>query len=254
MSAGEYLPRNVWVTGASSGLGRALSLWFARRGARVWAGARRIEQLDALAADRTALPGAIVPVQLDVADVPALRRTLLDSDEKADGGIDLVIANAGVGGGANPRKDTWAHVERMLQVNVVGAAATLAALAPRMAERGRGHLVGMSSLAAWIVAPNMGTYSATKSFLEVYCDGLRLDLSSAGVHVTCIHPGFVKSEMTAGNKFKMPFLLETEDATERMGRAILRRVKTFAYPWPMVVVTRAAQLLPDAVVARVLGR
>lgn len=142
----------------------------------------------------------------------------------------------------------------MIQVNVTGAAATLATLAPNMAERGRGHLVGMSSLAAWMVTPKMGVYSATKAFLEVYCDGLHLDLKSAGVAVTCIHPGFVKSEMTAKNKFKMPFLLEADDAAERMGRAILRREKSFAYPWPMVLATRAARLMPDVVVARVMGK
>jgi hypothetical protein len=81
--------------------------------------------------------------------------------------------------------------------------------------------------------------------------GLHLDLKSAGVAVTCIHPGFVKSEMTAKNKFPMPFLLGTDDAADRMGRAILRREKRFAYPWPMVLATRAARLVPDAVIARV---
>lgn len=247
-------PRNVLVTGASSGLGRALALWFARRGAKVWAAARRTELLDALAADPGARPGSIVPLALDVSSVAAIRRVLPDVDAQADGGLDVVVANAGIGGEANPRKDTWEKVERMIQVNVTGAAATLATLAPRMAERGRGHLVGMSSLAAWMVTPKMGVYSATKAFLEVYCDGLHLDLKSAGVAVTCIHPGFVKSEMTAKNKFKMPFLLEADDAAERMGRAILRGEKTFAYPWPMVLATRAARLVPDAVVARVMGK
>ncbi|HUM11824.1 MAG TPA: SDR family NAD(P)-dependent oxidoreductase [Myxococcaceae bacterium] len=159
-----------------------------------------------------------------------------------------------MGGEANPRKDTWDKVERMIQVNVTGAAATLAILAPRMAERGRGHLVGISSLAGWIVTPTMGVCAATKMFLQVYCDGLDLDLKSAGVQVTCINPGFVKSEMTAKDKFKMPFLLETDDAADRMGRAILRGDKLFAYPWPMVLATRAARLVPDAVVARVMGR
>jgi short-subunit dehydrogenase len=104
------------------------------------------------------------------------------------------------------------------------------------------------------VTPKMGVYSATKAFLEVYCDGLHLDLKEAGVAVTCIHPGFVKSEMTAKNKFPMPFLLETDDAADRMGRAILRREKRFAYPWPMVLATRAARLVPDAVIARVMGK
>lgn len=247
-------PRNVLVTGASSGLGRALALWFARRGAKVWAAARRTELLETLAGDPSAKPGSIVPLALDVSSIAAIRRVLPEIDGLADGGLDVVIANAGIGGEANPRKDTWEKVERMIQVNVTGAAATLATLAPRMAERRRGHLVGISSLAAWMVTPKMGVYSATKAFLEVYCDGLHLDLRSAGVAVTCIHPGFVKSEMTAKNKFKMPFLLEAEDAAERMGRAILRREKSFAYPWPMVLATRAGRLVPEAVVARVMGK
>jgi short-subunit dehydrogenase len=247
-------PPNVLVTGASSGLGRALALWFARRGTTVWAAARRSELLETLAADPSARPGRIIPVGLDVSDVAAVRRVLPEIDSKAEGGLDVVIANAGIGGEANPRKDTWEKVERMIQVNVIGAAATLATLAPRMAERGRGHLVGISSLAGWVVTPKMGVYSATKMFLQVYCDGLHLDLRGAGVQVTCINPGFVKSEMTAKNKFKMPFLLETDDAADRMGRAILRGDKLFAYPWPMVVAARAARLVPDAVVARVMGK
>lgn len=247
-------PRNVLITGASSGLGRALALWFARRGAKVWAAARRAELLDTLAADPSARPGSIVPLVLDVADIAAVRRVLPEVDAAAEGGLDVAIANAGVGGEANPRKDTWEKVERMIQVNVTGAAATLATLAPRMAERGRGHLVGISSLAGWIVTPKMGVYAATKMFLQVYCDGLHLDLKGAGVQVTCINPGFVKSEMTAKNRFKMPFLLETDDAAERMGRAILRGDKLFAYPWPMVLATRAARWVPDAVIARVMGK
>ena len=100
----------------------------------------------------------------------------------------------------------------------------------------------------------MGVYAATKMFLQVYCDGLHLDLKSAGVQVTCINPGFVKSEMTAQNKAPMPMLLETDDAVERMGRAILRRPGRFAFPWPMAVAARTAQLLPEGLRARVIRR
>ena len=228
-------PRNVLVTGASSGLGRALALWFARRGATVWAAARRTELLEALAADPSARPGTVVPLSLDVSDVAAIRRVLPEIDAKAEGGLDVVIANAGVGGEANPRKDTWDKVERMIQVNVTGAAATLATLAPRMVERGRGHLVGHLLPRRLDGHPEDGRLRRRpRCSSRSYCDGLHLDLKSAGVQVTCINPGFVKSEMTAKNKFKMPFLLETDDAADRMGRAILRGEKLFAYPWPMV--------------------
>jgi len=248
-------PRSVFITGASSGLGHGLALWFARRGARVFAAARRVDRLQALAADSGRGPGSIEPVAVDVGDTAAIRKALLRADDAVQGGLDLVIANAGVGGNTNPRREeTWALVERMLQVNVVGAAATLSALAPRMVERKRGHLVGMSSIAAWVVAPRSGTYTATKAFLEVYCEGLRLDLRGTGVAVTSIHPGFVKSEMTAQNKAPMPMLLETEDAVERMGRAILRRPARFAFPWAMAMAARTAQLLPEGLRARVIRR
>src|SRR5690242_15237201 len=100
-------PRNVLVTGASSGLGRALALWFARRGAKVWAAARRAELLASLAEDPSARPGSIVPLVLDVGDIGAVRRVLPEVDAAAEGGLDVAIANAGVGGEANPRKDTW---------------------------------------------------------------------------------------------------------------------------------------------------
>jgi short-subunit dehydrogenase len=249
-------PKTVFITGASSGLGRALSLWFARRGARVWAAARRAEQLASLKAEVEAAggPGVIEPVILDVTDSGAVRRALQSADDTIPSGLEVVVANAGVGSEMRPKRDSWPELERMLEVNVRGAAATLLALAPRMAERGRGQLVGISSIAAWVVVPRTGTYSATKAFLEVFCDGLRIDLQPFGVQVTCIFPGFVKSEITAKNRYPMPFLLETDDAADRIGRAILRRQKRFAFPWPMALAGRTARLFPKGVVARLQRR
>ncbi len=244
--------RNVVITGASSGLGRALSLWFARRGARVYAAARREEQLLSLRAEASAGPGEVVPVPLDVAETEAVVRKLRTLDDATPGGIDLVVANAGVGGRLNGAKTEWAEVSRMLQVNILGATATLTALAPRMAERKKGHLVGVASLAAWIVVPRFGVYGASKRYLQTFCEGLRLDMP-AGVRVTSINPGFVKSEMTADNRFPMPFLLETDDAADRMGRAILRGDALFAFPWQMAWLTRLGSLLPSWLVSRTMG-
>ncbi len=246
--------RVAFITGASSGLGRGLALWFARRGAQVWAAARRMDALRGLEADASAGPGGVIPVQLDVEDVAAVQAKMAAADDAAKGGIDLVIANAGVGGETPARCLDWPVVQRMLQVNVFGAAATLSTLLPRMVERNAGHLVGMSSLAAWAILPGMGTYGATKAFLATFCQGLRVDLRSTGVTVGSIHPGFVKSEMTAGNSHRMPFLLETEDAVERMGKSILRRDAEFAFPWPMALGARAARFLPETWISRAGGR
>jgi short-subunit dehydrogenase len=244
---------NVVITGASSGLGRALCLWFARRGARVYAAARREEQLDSLKAEAAGGPGEVVPVRLDVSQTDATVSKLRSLDDATPGGIDLVVANAGIGGKLNGARTEWPDIEKMLQVNVLGATATLAALAPRMAERRKGHLVGIASLAAWLVVPRFGVYGASKLYLQTYCAGLRMDLASAGVRVTSINPGFVKSEMTAGNRFSMPFLLETADAADRMGRAILRGDARFAFPWQTAWLTRLGALLPSWLVSRALG-
>jgi short-subunit dehydrogenase len=244
--------RNVLITGASSGLGRALALWFARRGARVYAAARREEQLQSLRTEAAGGPGEVVPVRLDVADTEAVVAKLRALDDATPGGIDLVVANAGVGGKLNGARTEWADISRMLQVNILGATATLTALAPRMAERKKGHLVGVASLAAWIVVPRFGIYGASKRYLQTLCEGLRLDMPP-GVRVTSINPGFVKSEMTADNRFPMPFLLETEDAADRIGRAILRGDALFAFPWQTAWLTRLGSLLPSWLVSRSMG-
>ncbi len=245
---------NVIITGASSGLGRALALWFAKRGARVYAAARREEMLASLRAEAAGGPGVVVPVRLDVSQTDAVVQTLRALDDATAGGIDLVVANAGVGGMLNGQRAEWPAIQAMLQVNVLGATATLSALAPRMAQRRKGHLVGISSIAAWIVLPRFAVYGASKLYLQTYCAGLRMDLASAGVRVTCINPGFVKSEMTADNRFSMPFLLETADAADRMGRAILRGDARFVFPWQVALLTRFGSLLPSWVVSRVAGR
>jgi short-subunit dehydrogenase len=244
---------NVVITGASSGLGRALSLWFAKRGARVYAAARRVDMLDSLKAEAALGPGVVIPVPLDVSQTDEVVAKLLALDDATPGGIDLVVANAGVGGMLNGQRAEWPALARMLQVNVLGATATLSALAPRMAARGKGHLVGISSVAAWIVVPRFGLYGATKRYLQTYCEGLGIDLRAAGVRVTSINPGFVKSELTADRHIPMPFLLETDDAANRMGRAILRGERRYAFPWQMAWLTRFASLLPSWVLARAMG-
>ncbi|HSP78973.1 MAG TPA: SDR family NAD(P)-dependent oxidoreductase, partial [Myxococcaceae bacterium] len=140
--------RTALVTGASSGMGRGLALWFARKGVKVYAAARRHDNLVALADQARASGATIEPVELDVADPEATLARIRELDE-ACGGLDLVIANAGVGRETNARRLEWERVKQLLDVNVTGAAATLCAVLPRMVERDRGHLVGVASLAGW---------------------------------------------------------------------------------------------------------
>ena len=241
----EY--RSAVITGASSGLGRGLALWFAKRGVRVFAAARRADRLKSLEEESKAQgSGTIEAVSLDVNDARATLTTLLALDERA-GGIDLVIANAGIAPTTNGKRLAWEDVEATISTNVVGAAATISALIPRMVERQRGHLVGVSSIAAYRGLPKSAAYSASKAFVTTFLEGLRVDLKPVGIQVTSINPGFVKTEITAKNNFKMPFMLETEDAVERIGQAILRGDSEFAFPGPLVAVSKLMKVLPNGV-------
>ncbi len=244
MSEQSY--RTALITGASSGLGRGLALWFARRGTRVFAAARRKAHLAALAEEARAAGATIEPVELDVsrADETVERIRAIDAE---CGGLELVVANAGVGGQTNARRFEWERARQILDVNVTGTAATLSAVLPQMVKRKTGHVVGISSLAAFRGLPKNAAYSGSKAFLHIFMESLRVDLRGTGVRVTCIHPGFVRTEMTAPNKHPMPFMLEPEEASERMGRAIMRGMAVFSFPWPTRAAMGVAQALPNAV-------
>ena len=244
----EY--KNVFITGASSGLGRGLSLHYARAGATVYAAARREAELDALEAEVVALggPGRIVPVVLDVShaekQVAALALAEAESAAGQGGGLDLVIANAGVSDPTPGRKLDWVKVKRILDINVSAACVTVAAALPPMVARGRGTVVAVSSLAGLVGLPGHAAYSASKAALHTFMESLRIDLRGSGVHAVTIYPGFVKTEMTAKNKTPMPFLMELDDAVRVMARGLARGSSTIAYPQPLVGLLRTAAALP----------
>lgn len=243
--------KTALLTGASSGLGRGLAAWLAKRDVKVYAAARRVDQLDALA--KEAGPN-IVPLKLDVSDADATFAAVQKLDADC-GGLDLVIANAGVGEDTRPKKLSWESVSRMMDVNVSGATATLCGALPAMIERKRGHLVGISSLAGLVPLPASSVYCATKAYLAMFLESLRLDVERYGLDVTSIHPGFVKSEMTAKNKpDSMPFLLETDDAVDRMGRALVRKEKVFAFPWQLSSLIKTASAMPRPMQTAILKR
>jgi short-subunit dehydrogenase len=222
-----------------------LALWFARRGVKVYAAARRRENLEALASEAHAAGAHIQPVELDVTHAADTLARLRELDE-ACGGLELVIANAGFNQPTSGKRIKWEAVKQTIDVNVTGATATLCAVLPQMVERKRGHLVGVASLAAFRGMGRNAAYSASKAYLSTFMESLRVDLKGTGVNVTCLYPGFVKSEMTAKNKFTMPFLLETEEAVELMGRAILRGETQYAFPWQMARLMGLVKTMPNA--------
>ena len=252
---------SVFLTGASSGLGRGLALHYAKQeGAVVFAAARRKERLLELADEVAAAgcEGRIEPVVLDVADVPAVAAAVREAERASGGALDLCIANAGIGGDTSGTAMDWVKVQQILHVNTTAACVTLAAALPAMVARGHGQIVGISSLAAFRALPASAAYCASKAALSTFLDSLRIDLRGSGVAVTCVYPGFVKTELTAKNKHPMPFLMELDDAVKVMSRAIARRAATVAFPLPLAAAIRTAGLLPrplyDSLAAKIRPR
>jgi len=218
---------------------------------KVYAAARRSELLASLKAEAGEL---IVPVQLDVSDADATFAAVGKLDAEC-GGFDLVIANAGVGEETHPARLKWTSIKRMMDVNVNGATATLCGALPGMIARKRGHLVGISSLAALLPLPMSSTYCATKAYLAMFLNSLRIDVEPHGLFVTSVHPGFVKTESTAKNDpATMPLLMEAKDAVERIGRAMLRRQRIFAFPWLLSTLIGTAELIPPPLQAALLRK
>ena len=115
-----------------------------------------------------------------------------------------------------------------------------------MVRRNRGHIVGVSSVARFRGMPTRAAYCGSKAFLTAFLEGLRIDLHGTGVAFTCIQPGWVRTPLIDKNDFKMPFVVETQDAVERIGRAITARKREITFPLPISVAMRLVKWMPNA--------
>ena len=136
-------------------------------------------------------------------------------------------------------------VARVFGVNVLGAANSVVAVLPEMATRQIGQLVAISSLAAYRGLPKSPAYCASRVSLSSFFESLRIDLIGSGVNVTIIHPGFIKTPLTAGRKADMPFLMELDDAVNKIIGAIEKQKKSYAFPWQLAAIVRAAMIMPN---------
>jgi short-subunit dehydrogenase len=243
--------RRIVITGASAGIGEALARHYAAADTVIGLMARRLEPMQALA---SSLPGRFEIYALDVADGAAMKRAAREFCSR-HGAPDLVIANAGVSIGTHG--DEPADVEklrRVLEINVVGLAATLAAFAPAMRAERRGILCGISSVAGFRGLPGAGAYSASKAAAIAWLEALRVELVGSGVSVVTMCPGYIDTPMTRVNRYRMPFLLTADEAARRIARAIAARRRLAVIPWQMALASVLLRLAPPWLYDRFAAR
>jgi short-subunit dehydrogenase len=188
------------VTGASRGIGRAVAHVLAARGATVGLAARSTGELEALAAE---LPGAHHPLTCDVA-LPASVATAVEEFAAVAGGLDLLVANAGIAHYEPIADQSLEHIEQMTQVNWLGTVYTVKAALPFLLEQGRGHIVVMSSGAGLRAFPGAAAYSATKAAQRMFAEALRHELAGSGVSLTTVYPGEIRTSLHAHEVTRMP--------------------------------------------------
>lgn len=242
----------TFITGASSGIGRSLAKRIAATGEPVTVTARRKDLLDTLVQEIEQAGGKALAIRCDVTDRAAVRDAVREAEYKL-GAITTLIANAGGAiGDMDGTKFDAVTFAAVIDLNLNGVANCIEAVLPGMLERGSGHIVATSSIASYRGLPSAGAYSAAKAGLTNLMESLRIDLRPKGIDVTVLAPGFVQTKPKKKKKNR-PFLLQLEDATARMHRAIQRRDPYYAFPKSLLAVMWLGWAMPASLYDRLVG-
>lgn len=226
--------KRVLITGASSGIGRALAVELARRGNRVLICGRDREALVEVAATA---PDRLLPLPWDLRDRAQGEHALQVARERF-GWLDLLVLNAGTCEYINRAEIDVELVERVFDTNFHGAVSAVQALMPLLraapsshdARVGRPRIVGVSSMSTYLPLPRAEAYGASKVALRYFLESLRIDLLASGIDVSVVSPGFVKTPLTDRNDFAMPFIIDADEAARRIVAGLERGDLHIAFP------------------------
>lgn len=233
---------NIIITGASSGIGEEIAKHYANSNNKLFLIARREDKLEYL---KSELQCEVEIFCVDVGDFEKLQSTIKAIISKVEK-IDMVIANAGVSLGHNDILSNFNDFKKLIDINFVSIHALLEPIIPTMQKHRRGKIVLISSLASIITMPSSIAYSTSKRAINAYAEGLRNLLLKDNIQVINILPGFIKSEMTAKNNFKMPFLLDTKCGVKKIIYAIENNKKEYKFPKRFFIIIKLISMLPNS--------
>lgn len=255
MNPRDYFNRKVVIiTGASSGIGRALAQAAAAHGARVGLIARDAARLDAATAACRAIGAISAARAADVCDPSAVTAAIAGIQAEL-GPCDILIASAGIHRFSNGRKFVPENAAAVVETNLIGVIHSIGAVIGEMIERRTGHLVAISSLAGYMGLPTVGAYSASKAGVITLMNSLSLDLRDSGVAVTTICPGFIDTPMLGErDRSVIRGLVSPADAAERILTAVSRKRRFYSFPFRTWFYARLGSLMPHGLFAWVWGR
>ena len=237
---------NIWITGGNAGIGKAVALELARRGANVGITGRDQVTLGKVKEEIERL-APTCKVALAVADVTKLDEVQTASKviENALGSIDIAIANAGEYKETFPEHFNSAEYKRLTEVNYFGMFHVIESVLPKMIANQKGILVATCSVAGYRGLPISTAYGATKAAMINFLEGLRFDLEKKNIRVVIVNPGFVTTVMTKENDFYMPFLINAEQAAKYYCDGLEKEKLKIVFPPMMWLLMEAVRLLPS---------
>tara|TARA_Y100000590_G_scaffold222731_1_gene252070 strand:+ start:279 stop:1058 length:780 start_codon:yes stop_codon:yes gene_type:complete len=233
----------IWITGASTGIGKTLALKLAEEGFKVAASARSIKKLRKLRNESKALKGSISIYSLDI-NARNNVASIFNKIEKDLGNIGTVILNAAINEPANCQNFSSEKIENIMNTNYVGTVNCLDPVIKKFTKRKNGKIAVVASLAGYIGFPYSSAYCPTKAALINLCESLRSDLQQYNVILQVINPGFVKTPMTDKNDFYMPFLISSEKSAEYIYNGLQTNRFEIFYPKIFGYILKILRFLP----------
>jgi len=238
--------KTVWITGASTGIGREVAVQLAAQGISVAVSARSADKLKSIGANAH-------PYPLDVTE----RATVTETAARIEadlGPIDLALFGAGTYAPVSPDNIDAAQFATMMDVNYMGVVNGLAAVLPHMRQRRTGQISWIASVAGYRGLPKAASYGPTKAALINLAESLKPELDLLGIRLSVVNPGFVETPLTEQNDFRMPYLMQPEDAARLTIAGLARGKFEIAYPWQFVTMLKIGRILPYSLYFRMIRR